>query len=132
MSLTAHIFVGAVTLSALVFVLHMVREGQWRAKYALVWLSVGGMTMILAVVPELLNRLSTALGIAYPPTLIFVLAIALLFLLVMQYSWEISRLEERTRILAERFSLLSAKQDPPPPHSSGEPDPDTAEASRFV
>jgi hypothetical protein len=49
------------------------------------------------------------LGISYGPATFFLGAITLLFLVVIHFSWELSRLEERTRVLAEELALLKAE-----------------------
>lgn len=106
MSPRAHAVVAVITVSMLVFIVQMVRRRQLRAKYSLLWLSVGLMVTILAVSPTVLDRVSTLLGISYGPTTLFMAAITLLLVLVVHFSWELSRLEERTRTLAEEFALI--------------------------
>jgi hypothetical protein len=54
---------------------------------------------------------STWLGIAYAPGTFFLGAITLLFLIVVHFSWELARLDARTRLLAEELAILRA--DPP-------------------
>ena len=63
--------------------------------------------------PGLLDRTSYAIGISYPPATFLVLAVAFLFLVVVQFSWELSRLEERSRSLAEEVALLHAALEHP-------------------
>jgi Uncharacterized conserved protein (DUF2304) len=42
------------------------------------------------------------------------LAVGFLFLVVVHYSWELSRLENRTRTLAEELALLRTRLDEAP------------------
>lgn len=106
MSGKAHFFVGVVTIASLLFILRLVRTGKLRAKYSMLWLSVGLTLSVLAVSPQLLDHLSQLIGIAYPPTTLFIVAITLLLLIVVHFSWELSRLEERTRRLAEELAIM--------------------------
>jgi hypothetical protein len=106
MDITARVFILVLTLVALTFVLRLVRRRQMRSKYAVLWLFVAAILLILGVFPLLLDRISEAVGIAYPPALLFLAALILLFMVVIQFSWEISRLEDRTRTLAEEVALL--------------------------
>ena len=110
MSGSAHLFVLAMTLLCVGFILHLVRTRKLRAKYSILWLSVGGGLVVLAASPALLDRLSVALGITYGPATFFLGAITLLFIVVIHFSWELSRLEERSRTLAEEVALLRAAQ----------------------
>jgi hypothetical protein len=106
----AHLFVACVSLAAVFFILRLVRARQVRAKYAFLWISVGAAMVLLAAAPSILDTTATWLGIAYPPAVLFVLALGLLLLVVIHFSWELSRLEERTRTLAEELALLHAKR----------------------
>lgn len=108
MSAKAHLLVSVVTVVTLLLMVRFVRRRELRAKYAFLWLSVGLAMVVLAVSPALLNKVSLWLGIFYPPTTLFLAAIILLILVSVHVSWELSRLEERTRTLAEEVAILRA------------------------
>ena len=115
----AHVFIALVTLAALGFILRLVRQRRLRSKYALLWLTVGLVLGVLAVFPDLLAIASDRVGVYDPPNLFLVVACAFLFLVVVQFSWELSRMEERPRVLAEEIAPLRAQRatatpsDPP-------------------
>jgi hypothetical protein len=124
MSVGAHLFILGLTLVSVLFVVRMVRRNQLPSRYAMLWLSIGAVIALLATFPSLLDRASSWLGIAYAPGTFFLGAITLLFLIVVHFSWELSRLDARTRLLAEELAVLRA--DPPPdrprtPISGGQP-----------
>ena len=107
----AHILVIVATVITALFILRLVRAHQLRSKYALLWLVIGLMLLILAAVPGVLNTISEWLGVLYSPTLFLLLAVGFLFFVVVHYSWELSRLENRTRTLAEELALLRTRLD---------------------
>ena len=107
----AHILVIVATMITALFILRLVRAHQLRSKYALLWLVIGLMLLILAAVPGVLNTFSEWLGVLYSPTLFLLLAVGFLFFVVVHYSWELSRLENRTRTLAEELALLRTRLD---------------------
>jgi hypothetical protein len=107
MSGRAHFFVAVVTVFSLGFIIRLVRAQKLRAKYSMLWISVGLALSVLAASPNLLDAVSGWIGVAYPPTTLFIVAITLLLLVAVHFSWELSRLEERTRILAEELALRS-------------------------
>jgi hypothetical protein len=107
----AHILVIVGTIIIALFIFRLVRARQLRSKYALLWAVIGLMLLPLAAVPGLLNTVSGWLGVFYSPTIFLLLAVGFLFLVVVHYSWELSRLENRTRTLAEELSLLRARVD---------------------
>jgi len=51
-------------------------------------------------------EVSDLFGISYPPATFMLLALSFLLILVLHFSWELSRLEDRTRSLAEEHALL--------------------------
>lgn len=111
MSTRAHVFVGVVTLAVLVFILRLVRRHSLRSKYSLLWLAVGLALAVVAAFPGLLDNASRAVGIYYPPATFLLMAVGFLFLIVVHFSWELSRSEERVRTLAEELALLRSEQE---------------------
>jgi hypothetical protein len=111
MSTGGHILVVVLTTASVAFILGMVRHKQFPAKYALLWLSIAVVLVFLAAFPGVLDRASSWLGIAYPPATFLLGAVTLLFLIVVHFSFELSRLEGRTRRLAQELAVLRA--DPP-------------------
>lgn len=110
----AHLILFLMTLTALLFVVRLVRQRSLRAKYAMLWLSVGALLLVVAAFPRLLDWLAAQAGIFYPPAAFLLLAVGFLFVVVIHFSWELSRLEERTRTLAEEVALLKCQQDEAP------------------
>lgn len=111
MSLKAHIFVIVATLVMVAFVISSVRQHRLKSKYSLLWIAIAAVMVPLAAFPGLLNHTSYWLGIYYPPATVLALAVAFLFVVVVHYSWELSRMEDRTRTLAEEVALLRAEHE---------------------
>jgi hypothetical protein len=139
----AHIVLVLITAGMLGFVLHLVRSGRLRAKYAMLWSTVGVGLVVLAAFPGLLDWTARHLGIYYPPAAFLTAAVAFLLGLAIHFSWELSRLEERTRALAEETALLSERlrqlvgdtapangRDDSVAVAGADPDGDSAEVSR--
>jgi len=106
LSTRAHILLAIITIGSIVFIISLVRRDRLRAKYSMLWVSIGLVLGVIAAVPGVLDRISAWAGVAYPPTMFFLLAIAFLFTVVLHFSWELSRLEGRDRVLAEEVALL--------------------------
>ncbi|MCB9373735.1 MAG: DUF2304 domain-containing protein [Microthrixaceae bacterium] len=115
MSLGGRILVAVLTALTLLFLLRLVRRGQLRGKYALLWLAVGAAMVGFAIYPDVLVPVSDVLGISYEPAILFLAAIGFLFIVIVHFSYELSRLEDRTRTLAEELALLRADTTEPAP-----------------
>jgi hypothetical protein len=107
-----------------VFIVELLRRGILREKFAALWLLVSVVVLILAVFPQILVAFAIWLGVAVPANLLFFLAALLLLAVSVQLSFEVSRLEARTRRLAEDLALLahrvSALDQRGPRHRSGD------------
>lgn len=116
----AHLILVLLTIGTLGFVLHLLRSGRLRAKFAMLWTGVGLALVVLAAFPGLLDWTADRAGIFYPPAVFLLAAVAFLFLVCVHFSFELSRLEDRTRVLAEEVALLRqdlelTSVDQPPP-----------------
>lgn len=98
-----------VTLFTLVSILQMLRSGRLREKYAFLWLTLGIVTLVLALFPALLYAISGWLGFVVPANLLFSVSIVLLGGVAIHLSWELSNLESETRRLSEELALLRAQ-----------------------
>ncbi len=105
-------------LAATGFVLELLRRGILRERFAALWLLVTGALLLLAVFPQILQRAADAIGVAVPANLLFFLGGVVLLLVSVQLSYEVSKLEARTRRLAEEIALLREevrRRDPADP-----------------
>jgi hypothetical protein len=95
----------------LVVIFEMLRRQRLREKYAVIWVVVVCATLTLAIFPGLLSWAADLLGVQVPANLLFFGAIMLLLIISVQLSYEIGRLEERTRTLAEEVALLRLQHE---------------------
>ena len=93
----------------LVVVLELVRRRRLMERYALLWLLCAGVLLALASWPGALARISQAIGIAYPPTALFVVALCFVLVLLLHFSSAVSRLGDQTKALAQRLALLEER-----------------------
>lgn len=103
---TSYLLAVGAALGTVVFIIELLRRGILREKYAVLWLAVSLGLLLFAVFPSLLSSLSRMLGFQVPANLLFLLAAILLLLVSVQLSYEVSRVESRTRRLAEELALL--------------------------
>jgi len=106
MRLTVLTAITAVILLAVIA--ELLRRRQLREKYTVLWMAVGLTVVVLGFFPSLLNHLSRAVGVASGASLVLFLGVVFLLLVCIHLSWEASRLEEKTRTLAEEVALIKA------------------------
>ena len=107
------------------FVVELLRRGILRERFAALWLVVSAILVLVALFPQLLRSAADALGFSLPSNLLFFASILFLLLIAVQLSYEVSRLEARTRRLAEDLALLAAEVRSSPTPRAGESEPST-------
>jgi hypothetical protein len=90
----------------LLVILELIRSRRLQERYALLWLLTAIVILVLSVWRGLLSRLADLVGIAYPPSALFVLASFFVLTVLLHYSTVISQLSDQNRILAQRLAIL--------------------------
>jgi hypothetical protein len=106
MSLAARLLLIAVGIGILVFVINLVRTRKLKEEYAILWLFTGVVLVLLPVVIDVLDAVSFALGITYPPAFIGLVAAVCILFILFQFSTSISRFSERTKVLTQEVAVL--------------------------
>lgn len=91
---------------ALLFVLELVRERRLREEYSLLWLATAAVLLILSLSRPLLDVLANAIGIFYPPSALFVVALLFVLAILMHFSMVITRLTQENKEIAQQIALL--------------------------
>lgn len=104
--MTAHVVFLVCAAVALTFMVELLRRRQIKEKYAVLWLAVSVVMVVLAVYPPLLKDVARKFGVVDPPNLLLFVAVLFLLVVCVHLSWEVSRLEDRSRALAEELGLL--------------------------
>jgi hypothetical protein len=103
------LFAALASVVLLGVVIELIRSRKLRERYALLWLATAGVILFFALWRSGLTDLSKALGIAYPPNALFVLAMLFVLVLLLHFSTVISKLSDRSTILTQRLALLEER-----------------------
>lgn len=109
MSLTSYLLGIVAALLVLFVVIELLRRGRLRERHAIWWLLAGVLALVAGVFPSTVVSAARLVGIEVPINLVFFVSIAILFLVALQLSAEVTRLESKTRSLAERLALLELR-----------------------
>jgi hypothetical protein len=97
--------------AVLLAVIELIRRGRLKEKYSLLWLFASAVLLFLSASRDLLNYLSSALGVFYPPSLLFLLAFLFLLLITLHFSVVVSGLSEKNKQLAQELAMLRQEMD---------------------
>jgi hypothetical protein len=102
--------VAILAAAGLLFVLlELVRRRSLLERYALLWLFSALVLLALAVWRDLLEQVASALGVAYPPNALFLIAFGFVLVLLLHFSLAVSRLSDQSKVLAQRLALLEER-----------------------
>jgi len=100
------IFAVGASLIVLLFILELVRQRRLREEYSLLWLGTAAVMIVLSVWRDLLHSLAQAVGIVYPPNLLFLLAAMFLLVILLYFSTVITKLTQENKEIAQEVALL--------------------------
>jgi len=93
----------------LIFILFLIRNKKIKEEYSLLWLLLALIFLGMSFWRESLDYLAYSIGVAYPPAALFLLSLAALFILSIQFSVIISRLSENNKLLAQELGILKIR-----------------------
>jgi hypothetical protein len=96
-------------LALLLFVLELVRRRALLERYALLWLLSSLVILGLAVWQDALNVIARQIGIVSAPNALFFVAMAFILLLLLHFSAAMSRLNDQSKVLAQRQAILEQR-----------------------
>ncbi|MDR6904640.1 hypothetical protein J2X63_000326 [Agromyces sp. 3263] len=111
MSVATYLLGILAALVTLIVVIEMLRRRRLRERHAVWWLIAGVLALIIGVFPQVLVWAAGVVGIEIPTNLIFFLSLFILFLVNIQHSAELTRLEDKVRVLAEESALHALRID---------------------
>jgi hypothetical protein len=100
-------------------ILYLVRRDHLHGSYALWWLVVAGITLILGVFPQLIDALGHFIGIYYPPILPILVGMAFILIRMLQMDVDRSRQERALRRLTQRIAILDQELSQTRQHLAG-------------
>jgi hypothetical protein len=107
--LRVSIYAAIAAVILLLAIFELIRSRRLQERYALLWLLTGTVILVLAIWRGGLEKISSAVGINYPPSALFVVGSAFILLVLLHYSTVISELSERNTKLAQRLALLETR-----------------------
>jgi hypothetical protein len=93
----------------LLVVLELVRRRRFLERYALLWLFAALILLGLSIWRGLLQDIASAVGVAYPPNALFLIAFGFVLVLLLHFSLAVSRLADQSKVLAQRLARLDER-----------------------
>ena len=91
-------------------ILHLVRRDHLYIRQGVFWILIALLSLALAIWPTFIDMLGNALGIAYGPTLLFLVAIVVLVLKSLLNDIALTKVRRDLRRLNQRIALLETHE----------------------
>ena len=94
------------SLGLIAFIIELIRRRRLKEEFAVLWLGMGLVFLVISLFRELLDKFSILVGIGYPPAALFLILIMGLMVILVHFSVAISELKESNKKLAQQVGLL--------------------------
>ncbi|HSS99411.1 MAG TPA: DUF2304 domain-containing protein [Terriglobales bacterium] len=102
----AMVFGLVASIIALLFIIELVRQRRLKEEYSLLWLATVAALIILSVSRPLLDVLASMVGIFYPPSALFLVAMVFVHFILLHFSTVLTRLAQENKETAQQLALL--------------------------
>jgi len=96
--------IGSVVLLGMI--INFIRLGILKEKYSVLWIACSIAILILSIRKGILDYVALSLGVAYPPSLLFLVAFMFILLISLHFSVVISIFHEKNKALSQELTLL--------------------------
>lgn len=104
--MTAQITAGILGALLAGAILYLVRRDHLHGSYALWWLAVAVVILLLGVFPPVIDWLGRVTGISYPPVLPIIVGIGMILIRMLKMDIDRSQQERQLRRLTQKLAIL--------------------------
>jgi hypothetical protein len=106
---TYHLAVLVMGIGLAMGILYLVRRDHLYIRQGMFWIATAFFSLLFGLWPYLIDTLGRTLGIAYPPTLLFLVAIIVLVVKALLGDIALTKLQRDVRRLNQRIALLEVE-----------------------
>lgn len=111
MTLKIQVIVAILTAGSLAGIVNMVRKGVLDIKFALSWLAVGMLVLVLDLFPGCMDYLVRLLGIELPANMMFFFGFCFTLYLLFLLTVKVSKQSGQIKKLAQEIALLEGNKN---------------------
>ena len=109
--LDLHLTTGLLGLALAAIILLLLRRDHLYVMHGLFWVVVAAAAVVLGLWPGLIDRVAESIGISYPPALLLLAGLIVVFVKALHADMLNTRLERDLRRLNQRIAMLEANLD---------------------
>lgn len=109
MAFSVRVFIFLAGMFLFMVILELVRRKKFREELSLVWLLIGVLFILSSFADLIIDPVAKALGINYPPVLVFMVVFFFLVLAILYFSIVVSDLKSKNKELSQKIALMEYK-----------------------
>lgn len=109
MSVMLRIFLIAMSVISLLYVIWRIRHSKMQIEYALFWIIFAFLLIILSVFPQIVYWVTDKMGMISPANVVYLFIIAVLMMKTFMLTIELSSLETKFKDLAQQVGIYEKR-----------------------
>lgn len=111
MNIRLQIVIGVIIIGVLVLIVNMVRKKKIDLRYALSWICLAIVLLLLDIFPGIMEWMAELIGIKTPSNMVFFFGFLLLVIIIYSLTASVSRLSNKTKQLTQELALLREEME---------------------
>ncbi|MCR5700796.1 MAG: DUF2304 domain-containing protein [Lachnospiraceae bacterium] len=111
MTIRLQIVIGVILVSFMLIIVNMIRKKKFDLRYALSWLTMLVVALILDIFPRIVFGLAHVIGIDIPSNMVFFVGLILAIIMIFTIAVSVSRMSNRVKKLTQELALLQKELD---------------------
>ena len=111
MSLRLQIVIGLIVLAMFLFIANMVRKKKIDLRYALSWLCLAVIILVLDIFPKIVFSFAGLIGISVPSNMVFFVGFIFVVVLIYSLTVSVSHLSVKVKRLTQELALLREEME---------------------
>ena len=111
MALRLQIVIGIIVLAMIFFIANMVRKKKIDLRYALSWLCLAVIILLLDIFPQIVFAFADLIGISVPSNMVFFVGFIFVVILIYSVTVSVSRLSLKVKRLTQELALLREEME---------------------
>lgn len=111
MSLRLQIFIAVIIVIMLLYIANMVRKKKIDLRYALSWICLAILLLVLDIFPQIVFWFAELLGIATPSNMVFFIGVIVAIVMIYSLTVAVSRLSIKVKRLTQELALLREEME---------------------
>lgn len=93
------------SIGFMVWIVYQIRSRKLKEQYAILWLLLSFVMMVLSLFPKLFDRIAHGIGVDYAPSLLYLLGLIGVLLILLHLSVAVSALTHKVIVLTQTVAI---------------------------